>query len=38
MEAYPVKPLVNSWQNEGPELIEAAHTDSQDIQIGLPFS
>jgi putative SOS response-associated peptidase YedK len=23
MEAYPVSPLVNSWENEGPELIAA---------------
>ena len=22
MEAYPVKPLVNNWENEGPELVE----------------
>jgi putative SOS response-associated peptidase YedK len=39
MEAYPVKSLVNSWANEGPELIEpAAASAAQEIQIQLPFS
>ena len=38
MEAYPVRRLVNSWENDGPELIEPA-TDIplQDLQIELPF-
>ena len=34
IEAYPVGPLVNSWENEGPRLIEPSHTEAQ---IGLPF-
>jgi putative SOS response-associated peptidase YedK len=34
MEAYPVAPLVNSWENEGPRLIEPAESE---VQIGLPF-
>jgi putative SOS response-associated peptidase YedK len=34
MEAYPVAPLVNSWENEGPQLIEPAESE---VQIGLPF-
>ncbi len=34
MEAYPVAPLVNSWENEGPQLIAPA---LQEIQIGLPL-
>ena len=39
MEAYPVKSLVNSWANEGPELIEpAAASAAQETQIQLPFS
>jgi putative SOS response-associated peptidase YedK len=39
MEAYPVAPLVNSWENEGPRLIEPV-TDSpeQEVQMGLPFA
>jgi len=37
MEAYPVKPLVNSWENEGPELIEPADSEVHEVQIGLPF-
>ena len=37
MEAYPVAPLVNSWENEGPELIEPFELGAQDIQMGLPF-
>jgi putative SOS response-associated peptidase YedK len=40
MHSYPVKPLVNSWANEGPELIEpAAAPAAQEIQaqMRLPF-
>ena len=37
MEAYPVAPLVNSWENEGPALIERADPAAQEVQIGLPF-
>ncbi len=37
MEAYPVKPLVNSWENEGPELIEPVDPVPQETQIGLPL-
>lgn len=36
MEAYPVKPLVNSWENEGPELIEPLSSESTvPQQLGL---
>ena len=39
MEAYPVKPLVNSWENEGPELIEpAGEPPPQPRQAELPFA
>ncbi len=34
IEAYPVGPLVNSWENEGPRLIEPSRMEAQ---IGLPF-
>jgi putative SOS response-associated peptidase YedK len=37
MEAYPVAPLVNSWENEGPELVEPCDPGAQDVQMGLPF-
>ena len=38
MEAYPVRPLVNSWENDGPELIEPAEdVPAQELQIELPF-
>jgi putative SOS response-associated peptidase YedK len=32
MEAYAVKPLVNSWENEGPELVEPASADEAKPQ------
>ena len=36
MVAYPVSPKVNSWENEGAELIEPADPDSrQDVQMPL---
>ena len=40
MEAYPVQPLVNSWENEGPELIEPLTASGRptEVQIGLPLS
>ena len=40
MEAYAVAPLVNSWENEGPELIKPVSLDEpeQDAQMGLPFA
>jgi putative SOS response-associated peptidase YedK len=34
LEAYPVGPLVNSWENDGPQLIEPS---SAEAQIVLPF-
>jgi putative SOS response-associated peptidase YedK len=37
MEAYPVAPLVNSWENEGPELIRQVAPPAQEVQISLPF-
>jgi putative SOS response-associated peptidase YedK len=37
MDAYPVAPLVNSWENEGPRLIEPFEPGAQEVQIGLPF-
>jgi putative SOS response-associated peptidase YedK len=37
MEAYPVAALVNSWENEGPELIEPVDPSAKEVQIGLPF-
>jgi putative SOS response-associated peptidase YedK len=38
MEAYPVKPLVNSWENEGPELIQPARDlPPPELQIELPL-
>jgi len=39
MEAYAVAPLVNSWENEGPELIKPA-TDApeQQVQMTLPLA
>jgi putative SOS response-associated peptidase YedK len=36
MEAYPVGRLVNSWENEGPELIAPA-TPEATQQLGLPL-
>jgi putative SOS response-associated peptidase YedK len=39
MEAYPVKPLVNSWENEGPELIQPARDiPPPELQIELPLA
>src|SRR5579859_4076232 len=36
MEAYAVKPLVNSWENEGPELLEPAPAeDARPEQLSL---
>jgi putative SOS response-associated peptidase YedK len=35
MEAYPVGRLVNSWENEGPELI--APVAQPEAQLGLPL-
>ena len=32
MEAYSVKPLVNSWENEGPELLAPASAEDQQPQ------
>jgi putative SOS response-associated peptidase YedK len=38
MEAYPVAPLVNSWENEGPALIEPLSAESgEEVQMGLPL-
>jgi len=37
MEAYPVKPLVNSWENEGPELIEPTQPADVTSQMELPL-
>jgi putative SOS response-associated peptidase YedK len=39
MEAYAVAPLVNSWENEGPELIVALEADPSgpEVQVPLPF-
>jgi putative SOS response-associated peptidase YedK len=36
LEAYPVSPLVNSWENEGAALVEPVATIKED-QISLPF-
>ena len=36
MEAYPVKPLVNNWENEGPELVEPV-SDEANTQMQLPL-
>lgn len=39
MEAYQVKPLVNSWENEGPELLDPAPEGSDtQAQLTLPFN
>jgi putative SOS response-associated peptidase YedK len=38
MEAYPVAPLVNSWENEGPELIQPLDPSAREVQIALPFA
>jgi putative SOS response-associated peptidase YedK len=36
LEAYPVKPLVNSWENEGPELLEPVSPEAaQPAQVTL---
>jgi putative SOS response-associated peptidase YedK len=35
MEAYPVSPAVNSWENEGPELLEPAEPSKREVQIPL---
>ena len=37
MEAYPVSPQVNSWENEGPELIQPATVTGIEVQATLPF-
>ena len=37
MEAYPVASLVNSWENEGPKLIQRVEPPVHEVQIGLPF-
>jgi putative SOS response-associated peptidase YedK len=38
LEAYAVKPLVNSWENEGPELLErASPEEAEPLQMGLPL-
>jgi putative SOS response-associated peptidase YedK len=39
MEAYPVRPLVNSWENEGPQLVEPLSGQAgQPEQMALPIS
>jgi putative SOS response-associated peptidase YedK len=38
MEAYPVSNLVNSWENEGPELVTPIEPAVREEQIGLPFT
>ena len=35
MEAYPVSPLVNSWENEGPELVAPAEPSKRESQLSL---
>ena len=36
MEAYPVSPKVNSWENEGPDLIKPAEpSPDHEVQMGL---
>jgi putative SOS response-associated peptidase YedK len=40
MQAYPVAALVNSWENEGPELVQAsasAELRVTEVQASLPF-
>jgi putative SOS response-associated peptidase YedK len=37
LEVHPVSPLVNSWENEGPELIQAYDPAEQEVQMTLPL-
>jgi putative SOS response-associated peptidase YedK len=39
MEAYAVRPLVNSWENEGPDLLQRAEQSlvPGEVQMGLPL-
>ena len=38
IHAYPVSPLVNSWENETPAVLEPATEQSPEIQGALPFT
>lgn len=37
MEAYPVSPRVNSWENEGPELILPAESNPEQKEVQIPL-
>jgi putative SOS response-associated peptidase YedK len=37
MQAYPVGNMVNSWENEGPDLITRVEPKQQERQMGLPL-
>ena len=37
LEAYPVSAQVNSWENEGPELIQPVSVTPVEVQVSLPF-
>jgi putative SOS response-associated peptidase YedK len=37
MEAYPVSPRVNNWENEGPDLIAPVDPPAHEVQIAMPL-